>query len=148
MQRLLIGYGSPLRCDDGVGWFLANQLATLVDDDAVRIIAAHQLAPEMAEALSQASEVLFVDAAVSGAPGAWTVHPVQPNPHESLSSLVHHLTPAALLMLSQALYDTAPTGRMITIVGADFGYGETFSPAVETVLPHVRQYMLDFLRGA
>ena len=148
MTRLLIGYGNPLRCDDGVGWLLASQLAAVVDGASARIIAAHQLTPEMAEAVSRASEVLFLDAAVAEVPGAWTVRPVQPNPRESLSSLVHHLTPSALLALAQALYHAAPAGQILTVVGADFGYGEVFSPEVEAALPDVRQYIDRFLYGS
>ena len=148
MQRLLIGYGNPLRCDDGVGWFLASQLMSFVESESVQIIAAHQISPEMSEVVSRAKEVLFVDAAVGDAPGTWTVHSVQLNRQETFSSLGHHLTPAMLLMLSHMLYNAAPIGQIITVVGADFGYGETFSKAVETALPHVQDYIVDFLRGS
>ncbi|MCC6802731.1 MAG: hydrogenase maturation protease, partial [Anaerolineae bacterium] len=133
MLRLLIGYGNPLRCDDGVGWFLASQLAADINDRHTRIIAAHQLTPEMAEAVSQASEVLFLDAAVGEEPGMWAVSAVPPSLQLKLSALVHTLTPGALLGLSEALYGTAPPARIVTVTGADFGYGESFSEAVEAV---------------
>lgn len=155
LKRLLIGYGNPLRRDDGVGWLLASQLTTqvdenivqMVDGDIVRVIAAYQLTPEMAETLSQASEILFVDAVVGGSSGSWKVQTVPPNPADGISSLVHHLTPAALLALSQALYGRAPAAQILTVVGADFGYGEALSELVAAALPAVRQYALDFLTG-
>lgn len=146
MYRLVIGYGNPLRCDDGVGWRVADQLTASVTGDAVRISAAHQLAPEMAEAVSGASEVLFLDAVAAGEPGTWSAAGVAPSGEENLSALVHHLTPAALIALAQALYGAAPRGRIVTVVGEDFGYGETLSAAVEAALPDVRRYIVDFLR--
>ncbi len=121
MYRLLIGYGNPLRCDDGVGYFLANQLGSTAHGAALEIIAAYQLAPEMAEPVSRASEVLFIDATGEANPGAWAVCPVKGNPQEPLSALVHHLTPATLLELSHVLYDAVPVGRILTVGGADFG---------------------------
>jgi hydrogenase maturation protease len=145
MGKLLIGYGNPLRCDDGVGWFLANQLYPAYQCAGVQIIAAHQLMPEMAEALSQASRVLFVDAEVGTEPGRWSVAPVPLESGQSLSSLVHHLTPGQLLALAQALYGAAPAGQILTVVGADFGYGEWFSEPVAAILTDVRQHITAFL---
>lgn len=147
MLRLLIGYGNPLRCDDGVGWFLASQLAADISNRHTRIIVAHQLTPEMAEVVSQASEVLFLDAAVGDEPGAWAVSAVLPTPQLKLSALVHTLSPGTLLGLSEALYGAAPPARIVTVTGADFGYGESFSAAVEAALPDVWQYLVDFLQG-
>src|SRR2546421_12899232 len=65
---LVIGYGNPLRTDDGVGWQVAQQLATDLADD-VDVIGTHQLTPELAEPISRAGLVVFVDAGVGGEPG-------------------------------------------------------------------------------
>jgi hydrogenase maturation protease len=145
IDRLLIGYGNPLRGDDGVGWLLASQLTPT---GTTRIIAAHQLVPEMAEAVSQASEVLFVDAEVGPEPGRWSVIPARPEPGQTLSALGHHLTPGRLLALAQTLYGAAPNGRVLAVAGADFGYGEGFSAPVEDALPEVRAYIVAFLGSA
>lgn len=147
MVRLLIGYGNPLRCDDGVGWFLADECRSAMNEAAGHIIAAHQLTPEMAEPVSRAREVLFIDASATANPGVWTVQAVKGDPQESLSTLVHHLTPATLLTLSQVLYGVAPVGQILTVGGAEFGFGETLSGAVRAALPSLRQYVVDFLNG-
>jgi hydrogenase maturation protease len=147
IDKLLIGYGNPLRGDDGVGWLLASQL-TPYQSGTTRIIAAHQLMPEMAEVVSQASEVLFVDAEVGPEPGRWSVIPARPEPGQTLSALGHHLTPGRLLALAQALYGAAPSGRVLAVAGADFGYGEGFSTPVEDVLLEVCEYIVAFLGSA
>ena len=49
MRRvLIIGYGNPLRADDGVGWQAARRLAELRQDEFVETLALHQLTPELA----------------------------------------------------------------------------------------------------
>ena len=69
MSRVLIvAYGNPLRCDDGLAWSAAEMLAPGLPGD-VEIITRHQLTPELAFPVSQAASVLFIDAAHSGAPG-------------------------------------------------------------------------------
>ena len=52
---LVIGYGNPLRGDDGIGWSAANALAEGMQDDRVRIVACIQLTPELAESIAQAT---------------------------------------------------------------------------------------------
>ena len=60
---LVIGYGNTLRRDDGVGPKLADAVAAL-GLTGVRTLACALLTPELAEAVSQAQRVIFVDAAV------------------------------------------------------------------------------------
>jgi hydrogenase maturation protease len=68
---LIIGYGNPLRSDDGVGW----QAAELLTDDPrladAQILACHQLTPELAEDVSRAGFVVLIDASTEpGVPGS------------------------------------------------------------------------------
>jgi hydrogenase maturation protease len=44
---LLIGYGNPLRGDDGLGWQVADQVARDADK-SIKVVATHQLTPELA----------------------------------------------------------------------------------------------------
>ncbi len=147
MQKLLIGYGNPLRCDDGLGWFLADEFQAAHPTDDVHIIVAHQLTPEMAEAVSQAAAVLFIDAEIGSEPGCWSITPVSVELGEGLSALVHHLSPGQLLALAQTLYGFAPPGEILTVVGADFGYGEELSQTILDVLPDVRRTIHAFLQS-
>ena len=60
---LIIAYGNPLRCDDGVAWRAAEALEGKFPSEQVEILRLHQLAPELADAVRQRELVLFVDAA-------------------------------------------------------------------------------------
>jgi hydrogenase maturation protease len=62
VRKLIIGYGNPLRGDDDVGWEAASRLAAALPSEAVHILAVHQLTPELAEAVSEADLLIFVDA--------------------------------------------------------------------------------------
>jgi hydrogenase maturation protease len=143
-RLLVIGYGNPLRGDDGVGWRAAERLA---QDAAARpgleVIACQQLTPELAESLSHADRAVFIDAAAEGVPGAVSrevVEPADPGP-EAFS---HHLEPAGLLGMAQALYGHCPDARLITVVGERFDYSETLSPGVAAALDSVLQAVNDF----
>jgi hypothetical protein len=48
---LIIGYGNPLRTDDGLGWRAAYRLAASLKDAPVEALAVHQLTPELGEAI-------------------------------------------------------------------------------------------------
>ncbi|MBK9166289.1 MAG: hydrogenase maturation protease [Bryobacterales bacterium] len=128
IPNLLIGYGNPLRQDDGVGVQAAYRLA----GEMSRTLAVHQLTPELAEAVSRAEVVLFVDASRSLGPGEFEVRAVEPS-SEDVDS--HHLTPGSLLALAHSLYGHAPAAFLFTMGGSQFGYGEELSPEVEEALP-------------
>ena len=61
-RTLIIGYGNPLRGDDGVGWEVASRLAATIPEEAAHIMTVHQLTPELAESVSEAELVIFIDA--------------------------------------------------------------------------------------
>src|ERR1044072_3449496 len=60
---LVIGYGNELRGDDGVGPRVARAVQQL-SLPHVRVLVQHQLTPELAEDISRARAVVFVDAAI------------------------------------------------------------------------------------
>lgn len=133
---LVIGYGNPLREDDGVGWVAANLLRAELPAGRVHCIAYHQLMPELAEPVSQAGMVLFVDARVGGAPGALELRPVAPEAGLP-AGMTHAFGPGALLALAELLYGRCPPAQLATVAGASFGYGEGLSPAVRAALPEL-----------
>ncbi len=57
---LVVGYGSTLRTDDGVGRAAAQRLVTDPRLDGATVIACHQLAPELALDLSQAAFAVLI----------------------------------------------------------------------------------------
>ena len=127
---LILAYGNPLRGDDGVGWAVGERLAAILPEDVAEVIVQHQLTPELAEPISRATQVIFIDAAQGDEPGGirWTeiaTGVLAPQP------FTHQVDPASLLAAAQELYGHAPSAHLLTITGANFGYGEGLSPAVE-----------------
>lgn len=139
---LVIGYGNPLRCDDGLGWHVANLLEDCLKQREmqhhIHILRDHQLQPEMAEPISQAIHVLFVDASIGDTPGTIacsSVHPDDSVPDMGIFS--HQLTPAGVLAWALAFYGRCPAATVVSVVGASFAYSESLSPTVDAVLPDV-----------
>ncbi|MFO7322325.1 MAG: hydrogenase maturation protease [Chloroflexota bacterium] len=137
MMVLVIGYGNPLRGDDGAGPVAAQRLAAAGQHPLVDIRACHQLTPELAEPVSRASLVVFIDAAVGGTPGVIAQSEVLPEAPEGI--FTHHVTPATLLAAARDLYGACPRGVLLSIHGADFGLGDELSPHVENALPKLIQ---------
>ena len=129
---VVVGYGNPLRGDDGFGWRAAERLERELGARA-EVVTCHQLTPELAEPLGRARLAIFLDADATAEPGVVTVADVADAPgYEAATS--HHLTPAALLACSERLYGGRPRGVTITVGAASFGYEERLSPAVEAAI--------------
>jgi hydrogenase maturation protease len=133
-KLLILGYGNPLRSDDGFGWQAAQRLGCLVEDAGVDIQAVHQLTPELAEPVSRAGRVIFIDAGRDGTPGEVRRQPVQPEP---AGAFTHHLTPAALLVLTRELYGRVPQAELFSAAGESFEYGLVLSASMEAALGEV-----------
>lgn len=128
---LVIAWGNPLREDDGVAWHVLEGLRRLRPRPglpALHLRHAHQLTPEMAECVSRAAGVVFVDARRDGAPGEIRREPVAPQ--AGSNPLAHSLSPQALLLFAEALYGRAPRASVVSVAGASFGMGEALSPPV------------------
>jgi hydrogenase maturation protease len=148
---LIIGYGNPLRGDDGLGWHAAQMLAEDEWPGHVRVLARHQLTLELAAQAAEADFVVFIDAcddtctdagAAAEAGAQVRCAAVVPEP-AAVGSMSHHLHPAALLACTQVLYGVCPAAVVCSLPMRASGYGEDLSPAVQAALPallaHVRQ---------
>ena len=133
---LVVGYGNQLRGDDGFGCHAAGVLAADPRLKGATVLPRHQLTPELATDIAGASLVVLVDASVEGAPGSVAVRLIQPR-RDSPLSWSHHLDPAALAGLAEALYGEAPPMTLISVTGASFDHGDRLSPALQRALPEV-----------
>ena len=133
VRVLIVGFGNPLRSDDGLGWHVAQELSRTLSRGDVQVVAAQQLTPEIAELASRAERLLFVDAARNGTPGNLSCQQVAPT--SSPGSYSHELTPAAILKLAKELYGRCPLAQVFTIAGESFETGETISPSVAAAIP-------------
>ncbi|MDP8223765.1 MAG: hydrogenase maturation protease [Candidatus Lernaella stagnicola] len=113
---LLIGYGNPVREDDGLGPALAADIEKRALP-GVTVESNYQLSVEDAEALTHADAVIFADAAVEG-PEPYCFRRIQPK--EDLSFSTHSVTPDSLLGLARSLFDSQTPGYMLGIRGYSF----------------------------
>lgn len=132
---LVVGYGSSVRRDDGVGPAAAELAEAQLPPEA-RVLAPPQLLPELAEDVSRAACVILIDASSEGVPGTVRVEPVQ---RESWSPALfgHQLRPGLLLGLVWELYGVAPPTFLISVSGSDYDFGQELSPPVREALPRV-----------
>jgi hydrogenase maturation protease len=138
--RLVIGYGNPLRADDGFGWVVAQRLRERLNGDDpfgdVVVLAEHQLTPELAEPVSRTRLVIFVDAREGDQPGRVDCRGVASTGDGTLV-FSHDVGPSSLVRMARLLYGACPTALVVSIVGADFGYGTALSPVAQAAIPGV-----------
>jgi hydrogenase maturation protease len=127
-MQLIIGYGNRLRGDDAVGVLAAECLHESSPDPQVEILAVHQLTPELAEPISRADRVTFVDACVEGPRGEVTIRSIRSAVLPD-AAFTHHATPEGLLAAARALYGRAPDACLISVAGADFSFA--LEPSLE-----------------
>jgi len=147
-QALIIGYGNPLRSDDGFGWHAAHDLTTRLQDPNIEVLARQQLTPELAETASHFQLVIFIDAAVDLPPGKLRCEKItqtKTSQQQEASSFSHSLTPASLLACTAELYGKFPEAYCISVGGESFAEGESISPAMlvafEPLLAQVRSLL-------
>ena len=139
---LLIGWGNPLRGDDGVGQAIAAAVERW-GQPQLAVVEAVQLTPELAPLLAGARRVLFVDAEAGAAAitGGWRLEPVPPlepggtTAAWSSQPLSHHASPGVMLMLAETLYGRRPPAWQLLVAAHACGFGCGLSPATEALLP-------------
>lgn len=135
-RTLVIGYGNPLRGDDGFGWHATRCLIPALTGSNVEVMTCHQLTPELAEPLSRCALAVFLDADCQGTPGQIHQRAVRVRGPEA-TAFTHSSTPSSLLTNAKKLYGKRPRGVAITVSAETFDYGDTLSPMVTAALPKV-----------
>lgn len=146
-QVLVVGYGNPLRGDDGLGIAAVEMLieraeaaestrqrASAEPTVAIRFKALHQLTPELASDLAEVDFAVFIDAACDNVQGEIVHRRVLPS-HSAPDAFSHQLTPEVLLAMAERLYGRSPEAHLYSIGAASFEYGEALSEAVRAALP-------------
>jgi len=142
---LVIGYGNVLRGDDGVGWAAARRLARRLPRRLASVLMVHQLLPELAEPISRAQRVIFIDADERLAPGQLSQNIVRPL-DGSDETIGHHQSPGGLLRLARDLYGRVPEAMVFSIGAADFDFRPTLSAKVRRSLPGLLRSVEDAVR--
>jgi len=136
MRVLIVGYGNPLRGDDGVGPEVARRLVAELQDPEIEILIELQLKPELAELMSRVEIAIFIDARVDGEPGEVTIEEVVPR-EPAEQTFTHQFAPPMLLMTAKVLYNRAPRTFLVSIAGENFELSEGLSEVVRAALPEV-----------
>ncbi|MFA6563930.1 MAG: hydrogenase maturation protease [Verrucomicrobiia bacterium] len=144
-KALIIGYGNPLRGDDGLGWHAARLLADVAVAHDAGVLTCHQLMPELAQQISEVQTVVFVDAASEGPPGRLDWRRVEPQ--AGPTTFAHHLSPESLLGVAKKLYGRSPQAFVVSVVGETFACSEELSPTVQAALPALVKLVDDLLSG-
>jgi len=134
---LVIGYGNSLRSDDGFGPAVIEALRPWCQNHpAIELMVVHQLLPELAEVLSQAEMIFFVDAAFDMAGGGISCRAVSvEQADETSSALAHSFSPSRLLSLSLAAYGKCPPAFIYTVGALNLGVGEKLSAVLAAAVP-------------
>jgi hydrogenase maturation protease len=137
---LIIAYGNPMRCDDGIAWRAADTLAAKISESEVEILRLHQLTPELADTVRNFETVIFVDAASCAAPqdkpGMIRLEEIRGGTREP-ARFSHVLSPKKILDLALQLYGANPRAFVVTVTGEDFGHGDSLSATVASALPEM-----------
>ena len=119
----MIGIGNPSRGDDALGPLLVERLEALSLQDT-ELLTDFQLQIEYVLDLAGREEVVFVDAAVSGA-APFDFKALEPEADASFTT--HALAPAALLAACTRLAGPAPKAYLLAIRGYEFELGAELS---------------------
>jgi len=145
-EVLVIGYGNPLRGDDGVGQQVAEALwgqrSSAPELAGATVQWAHQLAPEMALDVSRSTLVVFIDAAADGRPaGTVSVRRLgDPTSWKAAEGPVpagcwQEMSPEAVLALASALYGWCPPAFLVSVSTQSTAVGFGLSRAARSAVP-------------
>jgi hydrogenase maturation protease len=134
---LVIGYGNPLRGDDGLGWHAAAALAADPRMGDACVLQCHQLTPELAVDVLEASIVIFVDAREVCAAADLGVQVHQVSPRHGPGAWTHHTTPEALLDIARELGGRSTPALVVTAPAWSVDTSDELSPRAEAQLTHL-----------
>ena len=124
---LVIGYGNTLRGDDGVGPRVAEAVGEL-NLPGVHTLICPLLTPELANPISRAGKVIFVDAAVD-APKTVQWRKLEPN--ESSQIMAHAANPRTMLAIARDVFGHVPEAWWLTIPAVEMGFSGELTPAAQ-----------------
>jgi hydrogenase maturation protease len=147
MRAIVLACGNSLRGDDGVGPHIAKCLGNGLSDPEIRICSDPQWTPELAEPISQAQLVIFVDASETVPPGKIACRQLQAA-EDSQATMTHEISPESLLALAGVLFGAHPKhAYLLTVGGSSFALTEELSDPVRRAIPGVIERIKALLSG-
>ncbi len=146
-RALILACGNPLRGDDGVALHVAESLVRGICEGKTEVETGHQWLPEMAERISEADVVIFVDASrdiPAGAVCTRLVAAANPAPQ----ALTHSMSPEKLLALARDLYHSLPQeAHLVSIGAASFELSTQLSEPARHAIPVALNQVKAILSG-
>jgi len=147
IRALILACGNSLRGDDAAALHVARELRSGLCEPETAIHSSTQWTPELAESISAADVVIFVDASAVLPPGTVQTRKVSPIP-DAPGSLSHRSSPAGLLALAKSLYGVIPLRAFLITIGAQsFELSEELSEPVRLAIPEVIERIKAILSG-
>ena len=153
---LIIGYGNQTRSDDGVGWYVAEEIEKATQRDALQVdvLKLNQLTVDLAEEIKDRELVIFVDAhavlceckpsALNDDKDLLQSEEVKPN--YKLGLTAHYLLPETLLAICEGLYNKAPKARIFSVKGLSFDFGEKLSNQTQNTADQAVEQIIKMVR--
>ena len=129
---LVVGIGNPLRCDDGVGPYVADCIEAQ-GLGGVTVWITQQLYVEDLERMLEFNRIILVDASIVGSPLSFC--PVEKIRGQAPSSS-HHLSAETLVNLASSIYHKDLQIHLCSIRGNCFEVGDKIS---SDVLEHAQE---------
>lgn len=142
---LVVGFGNPLRRDDGVGIQCVERLQATINDPPVTFLTMFQPLPELVEWFKAVDKLILVDASADLPAGV--IERRQITCGDVHNRATHTITIHWLLSLCNAVYGCAPETVIFTIGGLDFGYGEGLSAMIELRLNRLVEYITEEIQA-
>ena len=147
IRALILACGNSLRGDDAAALHVACELRSGLCEPETKIHSSTQWTPELAESISEADVVIFVDASAVLPPGAVQTRKILPIP-DAPGSLSHRSSPAGLVALAKRLYEVIPSRAFLITIGAQsFELSEELSEPVRLAIPEVIERIKAILSG-
>ena len=140
---LIIGIGNPLRCDDGVGPYVADCIEAK-SLSGVKVWITQQLFIEDLERMLEFKRIILVDASTDGP--AVDFHLVEKAQSQALSSS-HHLSAQKFVNLARSIYQKDVSLYLCSVKGSCFEVGDKLSPDVRQNAQKAVQLICDSLKG-
>ncbi len=131
MKYLLIGYGNPMRSDDGVGCHVAACFDREAAPDA-HVVSVAQLDPDLGALVAQCERVVVVNASYGELPGEFRVRRIE--------AAKEPTEPATYAYDPATLDSWAANGAEIYVIAvgaANCAFGQGLSPEVSEAVPGV-----------
>lgn len=144
-ELLIIGYGNPLREDDGIGWHLAGWLGETLNDPQIEIIQSHQLFPEYADNLSKVRNALFIDCKQGSNIGQIESSQIDPSTIQTEKATFHHMSIEGILSMTKSLFQHVPSAHVFSIESDRFDHSEHLSDLMKKQLKCTQKVLIEYI---